>query len=124
MERRERRRAKRAILSPPRVVPSHIGPNFSNSHSSIASSESVVPQLSSRPKKLQKRHRSPAKKNKQREKATPFKENTPSEQSPPKQKKKRAKLAPGLALMQNFQANNIARERITVCAIKSGGFVD
>src|ERR1700733_9049957 len=99
MERRERRRAKRAILSPPRVAPSQSVPNFPNAHSSIASNESAVPQLSPRPKKLRKRHRSPTKKIKRREKATPFKENTPSEQSPPKQKKKRAKLAPGLALM-------------------------
>lgn len=127
-ERRERRRAKRAILSPPPRA--EAAPSTHSSSASSHLSEHHQPAASPHKKSLKHLRSSPAKSNrkdtKKRSKPNPTregsstshtveKENAPNDDRIKTRKKTKSKVAPGLALMQNFQAHNIARSRITVC---------
>lgn len=129
-QRRERRRAKRTILSP---SPKHETAALSNISSSI-SGRSFSSRRHSPVTQKRKRKSSPSSLKKTKARASEVsikpkpespeknsavsidadKENGLSEGRQRKRKKGRSKLAPGLALMQNFQATNIARGRITV----------
>lgn len=126
-DRRERRRTKRAILNP--AVEPTPSPDKSRSsspidhvaRSTVSSSSPKKATMKVPPKKKGLSVAAPRNTKDHWKEVPPSetsgKENgkTRSEPSPRKGKTKRAKIAPGVALMQNFQAKNIPKgHRITV----------
>jgi hypothetical protein len=99
VERRERKRAKRAILKPARAP----SPSSSSSSDDLPSPNELIRNV----------HKKPA-----TTKRTPTDSDVvdvrKSSKISSKNIKKGKKIIPGTALMQSFSANNVGRDRITV----------
>lgn len=138
-ERRARRRAKRAILNPSPLPisdisshdsdhPQHRRPSHSSQKQTRKHSRSSPAKSRNRATKKRPKPNDTARRHVASESVGTGKENTPIEIHREKPKRSKTKLAPGLALMQNFQANNIARSRITVwlffiCKERTGAYI-
>ncbi|KAF8342008.1 uncharacterized protein EI90DRAFT_1294377 [Cantharellus anzutake] len=122
-QRRERRRAKRAVLHPKPPLRDHIpddsaSPAKTTEFSSLSSGDQQGARRS-RKKREYSTNRGKAKASKKRMKKSsssgsrPRHSPLPTQRSP--RKRRRSKnIAPGLSLMHNFDAKNIARSRITL----------
>ncbi|KDQ07480.1 hypothetical protein BOTBODRAFT_608818 [Botryobasidium botryosum FD-172 SS1] len=117
-ERRDRKRAKRAILKPPTPAASSTA-SSSRSRSPPAKKRKWDCVASPHDLSLADMHRE-ARTGADRK----TKNDTGAAGKNTKSGRKKVKIAPGLALMQNFSAKNIGRERITVSQTPNSAFPD